>query len=191
MTSVLVAYASRRGATREIAEVIADKLREYDLAVDCLPVSEAADLSTRDAIVLGSAVYAHQWRHDGLSFLHRHARTLAKVPFWVFSSGPVGAPGAALDPAWLEPPRVLDAARRLGARGHVVFGGRLPRRPVGPIERALVATTPPHFRDRRDWAAIRTWAAKIGNELQAADRLQQAQLPATTEGVPAAVRRVS
>lgn len=169
MIQVLVAYASKRGATREIAEVIADKLREYDLAVDCLPVGESDDLERYDAIVLGSAVYARHWRFDALYFLHQHRRALSTTPFWVFSSGPVGLPGVALDPSWLEPPRVLASAERLGVRGHAVFGGRLPLHPRGPIERALVGRTPPQFRDRRDWGQIRVWAAEIAGELRRAE----------------------
>ena len=38
MAKVLVAYASKRGSTAEIAEAVAMTLREAKLSVDCVPV---------------------------------------------------------------------------------------------------------------------------------------------------------
>jgi menaquinone-dependent protoporphyrinogen IX oxidase len=44
MKRVLVTYASKHGATAEIAETIAEKLREFDLVVECVPVSDVSGL---------------------------------------------------------------------------------------------------------------------------------------------------
>ena len=51
---------------------------------------------------------------------------------------------------------------------HVVFGGRLPFDPRGPMEHAIVMNTPPEYRDRRDRDEIRAWAAGFASELSAA-----------------------
>jgi len=67
-----------------------------------------------------------------------------------------------------EPPKIIEEVARLGARGHVVFGGRMPLNPRGPMEHAMVKNTPPEYRDRRDWDEIRAWAAGIASELGAA-----------------------
>jgi menaquinone-dependent protoporphyrinogen oxidase len=166
MSKVLVAYASKRGSTAEIAEAIAEKLREFSLGVDCLPAEEVSSLEPYDAIVLGSAVYINRWQGDARHFLHKHAGELSKLPFWVFSSGPVGDPSAA-DPAALEPARIVDQVEHLGVRGHIVFGGRLPTEPHGPLERAIVRHTPRGYRDRRDWGEIIEWAARIAADLGA------------------------
>jgi menaquinone-dependent protoporphyrinogen oxidase len=167
MDKVLVAYASKRGSTAEIADAIADKLRESGLAVDCVAVDEVRTLDPYDAVVLGSAVYMKHWRGDARRFLHRHADELSHRPFWVFSSGPVGEAGGTVDPAWLEPRRIMDRVEHLGVREHVVFGGRLPTDPKNPLERSMVERTPRQYRDRRDWREIRAWAAGIASELQA------------------------
>ncbi len=167
MKNVLVAYASKRGSTAEIAETIADKLHEFGLAVDCLPVDEIASLEPYDAVVLGSAVYVKHWRGDARRFLRRHAHGLAQRPFWVFSSGPVGEAGGGLAPAWSEPSRVVARVEALGVRDHVMFGGRLPTHPKSPLERSLVERTPRQYRDCRDWREIRAWASRIGSELGA------------------------
>ncbi|MGA2319642.1 MAG: flavodoxin domain-containing protein [Solirubrobacteraceae bacterium] len=167
MTHVLVAQASKRGSTAEIAGAIADVLRQSGLEVDCRPAGEVGGLDPYDAIVLGSAVYMKRWQGDAKHFLRKHAEALSRLPFWVFSSGPVGDPSTTPDPAWLEPPRIIDRAQQLGVRDHVVFGGRVPAEPRGPIERAMVKNTPVQYQDRRDWDEIRSWAGRIASELHA------------------------
>jgi menaquinone-dependent protoporphyrinogen oxidase len=123
MTTVLVTFASKHGSTAEIADAVAETLCECDLQVDCVEACDVESLDGYDAVVLGSAVYMRRWRREARKFLHRFASELEQRPFWVFSSGPVGDP-AKDNPAWLEPPRTIAAAERLGAREHIVFGGR-------------------------------------------------------------------
>ena len=163
MTKVLVAYASKRGATVEIAKTIADKLRERHLAVDCRPAGSVENLFGYDAVVIGSAVYFNRWRPEAMRFLRRHASRLADLPFWTFSSGPVGNSPALGE---LEPHRERTMAEMLHARGHVVFGGRVQPGGHGPLRRALVSRIPRPYRDRRDWAQIRAWSAPIAAALE-------------------------
>ena len=116
MTKVLVAYASKRGATVEIATAIADKLRERHMSVDCRPARSVENLFGYDAVVIGSAVYFNRWRPEAMRFLRRNASRLADMPFWTFSSGPVGDTPASTE---LEPRRESmggDDRRRSGAR---------------------------------------------------------------------------
>ncbi len=164
---VLVAHASKRGSTAQIAAAVAETLRDSGLEVDCLDSGEITDLAPYGAVVLGSAVYMKRWRGEAKHFLRRHGKALEKLPFWVFSSGPVGDPDEPQDPAWTEPPKIVKKVERLGAREHVVFGGRLPLEPRGPIEKAMVKGIPPEFHDRRDWDEIRAWARGIAAQLQA------------------------
>jgi menaquinone-dependent protoporphyrinogen oxidase len=91
MTKILVAYGSKRSATAEIAEAIAETLRKSGLEVDCLEAGDVKRVDGYDGVVLGSAVYMRRWRREARRLLRRHATELAKRPLWVFSSGPVGA----------------------------------------------------------------------------------------------------
>jgi menaquinone-dependent protoporphyrinogen oxidase len=160
--NVLVAHASKHGSTREIAEAVAGVLRDAGLTVDCVAAGEVGELAGYDAVVLGSAVYMGRWQADARHVLRRHAAELAERPLWIFSSGPVGEPQPDEEHSrWLEPRRVVARAERLGVRDHVVFGGRA--EPDSRMER----DTPSAYRDRRDWEAIRAWAAAIATELQA------------------------
>ncbi|HEX6023070.1 MAG TPA: flavodoxin domain-containing protein [Solirubrobacter sp.] len=163
MNTVLVAYASKHGSTAEIAEAIADALRAGGLQADCVEAGDVASLEPYDAVVLGSAVYMRRWRRAARRFLSRHAAELEQRPFWVFSSGPVGDP-ANDDPKWTEPAKTIATAKRLGVRDHVVFGGKAS---TGAMERA----TPPEYRDRRDWDAIRAWANGIVAQLRVPARI--------------------
>jgi menaquinone-dependent protoporphyrinogen oxidase len=166
---VLVAYASKRGSTAEIARAIAETLRQSGLTVDCIAAGKVKSLDPYDAVVLGSAVYIKRWRGDAKRFLRRHGKELARRPFWVFSSSQVGNPDEDdTPPDWKEPPSIVATVERLGARGHVVFGGRLPTEPRWPVHRAMVEKIPPEYRDLRDWDDIRAWATQVAGELGAA-----------------------
>lgn len=164
--TVLIAYASKRGSTAEIAETVAATLRRAGLEVDLEPVEAVKDLDRYGAVVLGSAVYMKRWRGDARHFLKEHRKALRQMPFWVFSSGPVGDP-ADDNPDWMEPPNLVEKVEEMGARGHVVFGGSLPLQPRGVMERAMVEGTPKQHRDRRDWSEIREWAGQVASELVA------------------------
>ena len=166
--TVLVTSASKNGATAEIAAHIALTLGEHGLDVELLPAREVrGDLRRYDAVVLGSAVYMRRWRREAMRLLRRHHRELADVPLWVFSSGMVGE---GTDAKWTEPPRVVRMVEQLGAREHVVFGGRVPDEPHNFIERAMKRDTPAEFADLRDWAEIRRWAETIADSLGAGQR---------------------
>jgi menaquinone-dependent protoporphyrinogen oxidase len=164
--TVLVAHASKRGSTAEIAETVAATLRREGLGVCLEAAGEVGSLERYDAVVLGSAVYMKRWRGDARDFLKKHRKALRQVPFWVFSSGPVGDP-AKDDPAWIEPPNLAQKVEEMGGRGHAVFGGCAPAEPKGMMERAMVEGIPKEFRDRRDWDEIRAWAKTVASQLVA------------------------
>ena len=63
MTRILLACASRHGATAEIAEEIGDVLRREvpGAVVEVRDAAEPGDVDGFDAVVLGSAVYMGRW----------------------------------------------------------------------------------------------------------------------------------
>jgi len=164
--TVLVAYASKRGSTAEIAETVAATLRREGLGVCLERTEDVQSLEPYDAVVLGSAVYMKRWQGDARHFLKKHRKALRHKPFWVFSSGPVGDP-ANDNPDWAEPPKIVEKVEEMEGKGHVVFGGCLPAEPKNFMERAMVEGTPREYRDRRDWAEIRDWVHQVAAELAA------------------------
>lgn len=165
MSHVLVAYASKHGSTEGIATAIAQALEVCGLRTTCADADDVKDLEPYDAVILGSAVYGRRWRPEARQFLRHHARELSTLPFWVFSSGPVGDP-AKDNPKWLEPAGTIAKAEKLGVRDHVVFGGSVPADAQGMMMRSMANNTPAEFRDRRDWDAIHAWAYGVAEALK-------------------------
>ena len=161
MSNVLVAYASKHGATEEIAEAIADELRRAGHSVDCVSAERVTGLASYDAAVIGSALYKARSRPEARRLLKRAAKELTGHPLWLFSSGPCGQ----AEPSYASPPGIEKRARRLGAREHVVFGGRVPLEPANFVERSIAKKSAPEHRDLRDWDRIRAWAASMAPEL--------------------------
>lgn len=75
---VLVAYATKYGATAEIAEKIGQVLRQAGLHTDVLPTDRVSDLTPYKAVVLGSAVYMFRWRKEAATFLKANEKALNK-----------------------------------------------------------------------------------------------------------------
>jgi menaquinone-dependent protoporphyrinogen oxidase len=163
-TRILIAYATKHGATAEIAERMADVLRGQGVQVDVLPVGRAVDVASYGAVVLGSAVYFGRWRKEAAAFLKANEPSLATRPVWLFSSGPSGDGGAFLKgkdfPEALQP-----VADRIGPRSAVVFWGRVDMDKLNPLEKMAMRNTKTPVGDFRDWGAIEGWVGGIADEL--------------------------
>jgi menaquinone-dependent protoporphyrinogen oxidase len=165
---VLVAYATKHGATAEIARAIADGLGEVGLAADVRPAREVQTLDEYRAVIVGSAVYMGHWQGDALDFVKRFERDLKARPTWLFSSGPTGgsaeadaavARAVASPDAVSAPKDISGRAARIGARAHATFPGKLGAGVGGIFERWVPKG------DWRDFDAIKTWAQGIGAQL--------------------------
>jgi menaquinone-dependent protoporphyrinogen oxidase len=160
--TVLVAYASKHGSTAGIAEAIADALVDHEVKAEAKSVDAVEDLAPYEAVVLGSAVYAGSWMKEAVAFAEDHAPDLARMPVWLFSSGPLGDDVKDHE----EQPRQLPALRRaIAPREHRVFYGALDTRVLGFAERMVAKAVKAPTGDFRDWAAIRAWAEGIAEEL--------------------------
>ena len=163
MTDVLVAFASRHGATEELAHAIATELSHGGLSVDVRPMDEVDAPASYSAYVLGSAVYMGSWLPAGRVFLDRNRRLLAGRPTWLFSSGPIAEPP--LDAAGGFDAAGLVAA--VHARDHHLFGGRLDRDSLSAPERLLARLARVPYGDYRDLAIATAWATAISRALAA------------------------
>ncbi len=173
---VLVAYASRHGATRGIAERIAETLMAAGLDTEVRPASTVKDLRGYDAFVIGSAAYMAHWLKDAKGLVEHNRAVLAAKPVWLFSSGPLGT--EPLDEQGrdqkvaAQPKDIPGLAATVHARDHRVFFGAYRRQqvPIGWAERVMSAI--PAARealpdgDFRDWREIEAWAASIARDLQ-------------------------
>jgi menaquinone-dependent protoporphyrinogen oxidase len=163
---VLVTYATKHGATAEIAERVGQVLDECGLTAAVLPVDQVYGGGTFDAIVLGSAVYAGHWRKEATEFLENNELWLAMRPVWLFSSGPTGeGDPAELMHGWTFPEDQKPIADRIRPRDIVLFGGEIDPATLNLPEKLMMKAVKAPTGDYRDWPAIEGWAATIADEL--------------------------
>ncbi|HEX5881029.1 MAG TPA: flavodoxin domain-containing protein [Actinomycetota bacterium] len=80
--TILVAAASKHGATEEIAERIGAVLAEHGVEVDVKKLRDVSGLAGYEAIVLGSGIYLGKWLKEARRFVEVHAAELAQRPTW-------------------------------------------------------------------------------------------------------------
>jgi menaquinone-dependent protoporphyrinogen oxidase len=176
---VLVAYASKYGSTKGIAEFIGEKLRQQGVEVDVLEIGVVRNAADYDAFVIGSAVYMFHWLKEARHFVSTNCALLANHPVWLFSSGPVGTQSKNVegqDLLEVSGPKELDELKALvKPRDHKVFFGALDGSRLTGImgfgyrmaKRSKSARDEMPEGDFRDWKAIEGWTAQIAQDLKA------------------------
>ena len=176
---VLVAYASKYGSTKGIAEFVGEKLRARGLQADVKEVTSAGEAGGYDAYVVGSAVFMFHWMKEAKQFLSKNQGTLSSRPVWLFSSGPVGtsrtdAKGHDLLDVSVSGPKEIDELRRLvNMRDHRIFFGALDGTKLTGAtgfmyrmaRRSEEARESMPEGDFRDWKEIEGWADSIAGSL--------------------------
>lgn len=170
---VLVTCGSKRGGTEGIGRMLGQALEAAGFEVVASPVAKLRTLDGFGAVIVGGALYANRWPGSARRFVNRHVAQLRKVPVWFFSSGPLDdSADRAEIPAT---PQVSVLAERIGAQGHVTFGGRLEATARGFAASAMAKT---NSGDWRNQERIRRWADEL------ARRIPEAR-PATAVDHPA------
>lgn len=210
MKRILVAYATMAGSTVEVARAVGEEIARSDVQVDLLPLGEVKDLGAYDGVVVGAPMIMG-WHRAALRFLRSNRGVFQRIPLAVFvtcmsltQTGETSVAGVPVhvDEALPKPPetegrlsfreryaRLANYVRPiLTASGPVkpvsvgVFGGRLDygRLKWWAVLFAMLVIQAPAG-DRRNWAAIRSWAAG----LPAALRLDTAVADGLAEDQPA------
>ncbi len=169
--NTLVTYASKYGATQEIAEKIGEVLRQAGLQADILPVDNIRDLSAYEAVILGSAVYIGKWTKKAEAFLRTNEKILAGRPVWLFSSGPIGDGNPVeLVEGWRLPDALKPVADRIHPRDIAVFHGFINPAKINFIEKwAVKSLVKKPVGDFRDWDSIVAWTTGIADALKHAE----------------------
>jgi len=148
---VLVAYDTKNGSTRDVAQAIGLRLREYNCSVDIQPAKDVHNLREFDRLIVGAPIYSGRW----LSGAHRILKKVSKLgtekspAVAIFALGPREVKGPE---NWIKPKAQFDHA--------------LDKHPsVLPVSKALFGGADPPKksprRDIRDWEAIRSWADEL------------------------------
>jgi menaquinone-dependent protoporphyrinogen oxidase len=155
---VLVAYGSLYGSTGEVAQAIGERLCARGLSAQVLPVEEAGDPSSYNAVVLGSAIQGGRWIQSALEFVREHQAALSQRPLAVFCTHLLNrddTPASRNErSAYLYPVRELVTPSQ-----EAFFTGKLGPLPLpGHLALQLIGIPEGDF---RDWVAIRAWADEI------------------------------
>jgi len=188
MKRVLVTYASMAGSTVEVAATVAEVLAERGIQADVRPVGEVDSLAGYDGVVVGGPMIMG-WHRAARAFLRRHRREWSHIPLAVFvtaisltASADMDAGTVYVDDRLPKPParpgrlsfreryaRLSSYLRPVYAAAHPaspasvgVFGGRLEygRLKWWAVMFVMLVIQAPAG-DRRNWEAIRAWAAGL------------------------------
>jgi menaquinone-dependent protoporphyrinogen oxidase len=161
---ILVTYASRTGSTAEVAQAIGATLRESGTPVDVLPMQKVRDLSAYRAVIAGSAIRKSQWLPEAQQFVEKFHADLGRKPFATFTvcitlAMSNTAQYQSIVTKWIEPVRVRVAPVSQGLFAGRLDFSKLPLNWDTFLLRMAVALGIFPRGDRRDWNAIRAWAA--------------------------------
>ncbi len=167
----VVAFASRYGSTKEIAEFIAEHLRRGGASAEARSVEVVSNPEDYDALVVGSAVYMQRWMDSAVEFVHEHQAILAQRHLWLFSSGPLELPPELVAKNGLDsvPKEIPGLQEALKPHDHRVFFGVLDPKKLSFKHRALrkLPAARPLFPegDFRKWDEIKSWTDEIAQSL--------------------------
>jgi menaquinone-dependent protoporphyrinogen oxidase len=160
---VLVAVASKHGATAEIASAIGATLEQAGIDAVVIDAAQVTTVDPYAAAVIGSGAYAGHWLKAARALVDRHGAELSQIPVWLFSSGPLGDP---LKPQDDEAVNVDGIIETTAAVDHRVFAGALDKDKLSFAERAIIRAVRADDGDYRDWDAIEAWARGIAEALR-------------------------
>ncbi len=158
---VLVAYASKRGSTGEVAEAIAAKLNVDDTAVDVSLIDHVKDVSAYDMVVVGSAIRVAQWLPEAVQFVETNQAALSRVPtafFTVCMTLAKDNTEAGYDRvmSFIDPVLQIHQPDSIG-----LFAGKMDYKQLSFLDRTMVKARKTPEGDYRDWNAINNWAESL------------------------------
>jgi menaquinone-dependent protoporphyrinogen oxidase len=167
---VLVAYATKMGSTKEVAEAVADALRGAGREVEFAPLREVRTLEGLGLIVIGAPLYMFKWHKEARGFLARFRQALAGLPCAVFALGPFEdtekdwkSVRENFDKELARFPWFSPAVRE-------VFGGAFDPAKLSFPYNLVPGLKKMPAKDIRDWDAIRAWAQDLAGMAAAAQK---------------------
>lgn len=160
MARVLVAYATKYGSTREVAERVASVLNEQEIEAEARAARDVERLGGYSAVVLGGALYYFMWHKDARHFVTHHRKELTGLPVALFGMGPFENTAEQLEEARKPIDKLLAKQEWLHPVSTRIFGGKFD--PTGlRFPEANPAMKKMEPSDARDWDAIDAWAREL------------------------------
>ena len=157
---VLVTYASKYGSTGGVADAIGKELCSREVAADVLLIKNVRNISSYQAVVIGSAIYMGKWMSEAVDFIKENRDVLRQVPVAYFLvcmtlSQPTEKKRAEVL-SYTDP--ILKAVPEIKPVGIGTFAGALDYNNLSWINKKILKSKETPEGDFRDWSAIRAWA---------------------------------
>jgi menaquinone-dependent protoporphyrinogen oxidase len=161
---ILIGYAGQRGSTGEIADAIAKVMRDNHTVVVVRPFEQISDLSSYQAVIIGSAIYDKQWMPPAMAFLKANQDTLSRMPVALFSvcltACEKGEEGRRKVMEFMESAR--QAAPSIVPKDIGIFAGVMDYGKWSfPMRIKIKSSYKWPEGDFRDWEAIRSWGESV------------------------------
>jgi menaquinone-dependent protoporphyrinogen oxidase len=155
--TILLAYATKYGSTREIAEAMVKALEGKKVKVDLQLASQVSTLEGYQAVVLGAPLFMFKWHKDARRFLKKHKKMLAQMPVAIFAVGPsFKGDEEEFKGSWEQFDKALTDFPWLEPSAKEVFGGKFDPADLSFPFSTTLKDIP--AADLRDWDAIAKWA---------------------------------
>lgn len=169
---VLIAYCTRSGSTREVAEAIGATMNEAGVTVAVKSIDEVDSVPDGAAVLLGTALYIGHFPKEFHRFLARFRTQLATARPWIFVLGPTEKERRQFALAEEQARKELAKHPWLHISDMRVLGGKFdPQHLHLPFPLSLVTKLPANplrkmpVTDIRDWDWIERWATAIAETL--------------------------
>lgn len=168
---ILIAYATKHGATSSIAAKIADVLCQEGFQVDLKLARKVTDISAYDAVIVGSPVYIGGWLRGARQFLYKNKDVLATVKVAIFitctylkDENDTPERRAHAKQLYIDP--VLDELLDIEPISCGILSGEFLYRELYPVEYILMRLAKFPEGDFRNEEKITAWALEISALLQ-------------------------
>lgn len=158
MKPYLIAYSSKAGSTKEIAQYMASTLQSAGYNAVAEELSKVKSLSAYGGIIIGAPVYVGNWHKEAKQFVKEHAASIKAIPHAIFMVGM----------------RIHDASKKseidqilaterslLSIIDEGRFAGKLDYKKLNWFSRSMCKIMGAKEEDKRDWEKIKLWSIQM------------------------------